>query len=114
MPLILTSCKGSKTGAYIRLCQGHDRYFNTDTAYKNSKVPFLRNRRTAHTHNFMKKRKETMPDLLNRQEIKTRAHEVPLFTTSFPRCEAYKRCVGYHGSVAWNDLAPNIRRTETY
>ena len=53
-------------------------------------------------------------ELLNRREIRTRAHDGPLFTVKIPRCEAFKRSVGYAGAVRWNDLTPTIRNTNTY
>ena len=42
-------------------------------------------------------------DLLNNRDIRTRAHNAPLFSVTIPRCEAFKMSVGYSGSVAWNE-----------
>ena len=44
--------------------------------------------------------------LLNDREIRTRAHDAPLFTVTVPRCEAFKHSVGYSGAIGWNDLPP--------
>ena len=97
----------------LKICAGNDRLFGTELAHKNAGVPFLSDRRRAHTLNFMYKRKEKK-DLLNRREIRTRAHDAPLFNVLIPRCEAYKRSVGYAGSTLWNDLPPAVRNTDCY
>ena len=98
----------------LRLCMGQDRFFNTDRAHKNAETPFLADRRNAHTLNFMYKRKEMRGDLLNKREIRTRAHDAPLFKIIIPRCEAVKRSVGYFGAERWNALTPNVRNTNSY
>ena len=51
---------------------------------------------------------------MNTREIRTRAHDAPLFNVNIPRCEAYKRSVEYAGSVLWNELPPMIRNTDCY
>ena len=38
----------------------------------------------------------------------------PLFTVAVPRCEAFKRSIGYYGATMWNNLTPNIRNTNSY
>ena len=52
--------------------------------------------------------------LFNKREIRTRAHDAPLFAVTVPRCEAFKRSVGYSGANRWNELPPKIRNTNTY
>ena len=52
--------------------------------------------------------------LLNNREIRTRAHDAPLFQVEIPRCEAFKRSVGYHGALEWNNLDPPTRNTDSY
>ena len=98
----------------LKLCQGRDRYFNTDRLHQGAKTPFLSDRRTAHTLNFMYMRKDKKPGLLNKREIRTRANDAPLFETGVPRCEAFKRRVGYYGALKWNQLDPAVRNTPTY
>ena len=98
----------------LRVCLGHNRDFSTNRAHKDSGTPFLKDRRKAHTLNFMYVRKDKKPSLLNKREIRTRAHDAPLFLVGVPRCEAYKRSVCYHGATAWNDLAPATRNIDTY
>ena len=97
----------------LRICMGYDRYFSTDRAHKLSNVAFLKDRRTSHVLNFMFKRKVNT-ELLNRREIRTRAHDAPLFNVKIPRCEPFKRSVGYFGSEAWNMLDPTTRNTKDY
>ena len=116
-------CKANTTGLEklqrlqnrgLRLCLGHDRRYNTVRAHKEAKTPFLRERRRAHTLNFMHARKTKKTNLLNKREIRTRAHDAPLFNLAIPMSEAFKRSVGYHGSEEWNRLAPEVRNIESY
>ena len=97
----------------LRMCLGYDRLFSRDRAHKHAMVPFLADRRKAHTLNFMYNR-QSRRDLLNIREIRTRAHDAPLFNVTIPRCEAFKRSIGYHGSVKWNLLSPAMRNTDLY
>ena len=97
----------------LRICLGHDRFFSTDRAHKHANVPFLKDRRKAHTLNFMYIR-QSRKELLNVREIRTRAHDAPLFNVPVPRCEAFKRSVIYLGSTEWNSLNPEIRNTNLY
>ena len=97
----------------LKICMGKHKQFGTDAAHKLANVPFLKDRRRAHILNFMYCRKSNV-SLLNRREIRTRAHDAPLFNIAIPRCEAYKRSVGYFGAVSWNELPPLVRNTNTY
>ena len=97
----------------LRVCLGRDRRFSTEAAHKKANVPFLADRRKAHTLNFMYKRKDRT-ELLNLIQIRTRAHDAPLFKVIVPRCEAFKRSVGYAGAVSWNSLPPMLRNTDSY
>ena len=92
---------------------GRDRRFNTNRAHKLSNVPFLKDRREAHVCNFMYKRQGNVT-LLNRREIRTRAHDAPLFNVPIPRCEAFRRSVVFHGSNSWNNLSVKTRNSESY
>ena len=74
----------------LRICLGRDRRFSTDGSHKLANVPFLKDRRAAHVNNFMYIRKKDKA-LLNNREIRTRAHDAPLFKVVMPRCEAFKR-----------------------
>ena len=67
-----------------------------------------------HTLNFMYERKDIRKDLLNNREIRTRAHDAPIFEIKVPRCEAFKRSVGYFGAEEWNSLPPGLRNTDSY
>ena len=42
-------------------------------------------------------------------KIRTRAHDAPLFNINVPKCETFKRSVGYFGSLSWNN-SPVITR----
>ena len=92
---------------------GKERQFSTDLIHKRTKVPFLKDRREAHVLNFMYIRKKNVR-LLNNREIRTRAHDSPLYEVAIPRCEAYKRSVGYFRAVKWNELAPATRNVNTF
>ena len=97
----------------LRICLRRDRRFSTDIAHKLANVPFLKDRRGAHVQNFMYNRKSKV-QLLNRREIRTRAHDAPLFNVAIPRCETYKRSVGFFGAKMWNELTPATRNTATF
>ena len=97
----------------LKICVGKERRFDTNAIHKIANVPFLKDRREAHVLNFMYIRKKN-GRLMNNREIRTRAHDAPLFNVGIPRCEAYKRSVGYFGAVGWNNLPPVIRNTATY
>ena len=97
----------------LKICIGKERRFSTELIHKLANVPFLRDRREAHVLNFMYNRKDNVL-LLNRREIRTRAHDAPLLDVKIPRCEAFKRSVAYFGAVSWNNLPPDLRNTITY
>ena len=97
----------------LRICLGKERRFNTDATHKLANTPFLKDRRGAHILNFMYRRKNRI-ELLNTLQIRTRAHDAPLFKTKIPRCESFKRSIGYAGSIAWNGLSPIVRNTDSY
>ena len=97
----------------LRICKGRDMRFSVDRVHKQSNVPFLKDRRVAHVRNFMYIRKRRR-DLLNTREIRTRAHDAPIFTVPIPRSEAFKRSVGYSGSVEWNSLKADLHNTNNY
>ena len=67
----------------LKICIGENKRFSTDLAHKQTKVPFLRDRRNAHLLNFMYQRKSDR-SLLNTREIRTRAHDAPLFSVQVP------------------------------
>ena len=92
---------------------GKERRYGTEAAHKLAGVPFLIDRREAHLLNFMYNRKSNR-SLLNNREIRTRAHDAPLFEVTIPRCEAFKRSVGYFGAVKWNELPPATRNIHNY
>ena len=97
----------------LRLCLGKDRRHGTDMTHKLAKVPFLKDRRGAHVLNFMYTRKSNV-SLLNNREIRTRAHDAPLFEVTVPRCETFKRSVGYFGATSWNNLPAKSRNIKSY
>ena len=97
----------------LKICMRRDRRSSTDVTHKLANVPFLKDRREAHVLNFMYNRKRKV-QLLNNREIRTRAHDAPLFNVAIPRCEAYKRSVGYFGATMWNELPPARRNKATF
>ena len=97
----------------LKVCMGKNRRFRTDVIHKLANVPFLKDRRAAHVLNFMYIRKGNVR-LLNNREIRTRAHDAPLFEVSIPRCKSFKCSIGYFGAVSWNNLSPDVRNTPNY
>ena len=84
-----------------------------DRVHKQTNVAFLEDRRVAHVRNFMYIRK-SKKTLLNLREIRTRAHDAPVFMVPIPRCEAFKRSICYNGSVEWNGRSVDLRNTNSY
>ena len=80
----------------LKICANKDRRFSTDQAHELASVPFLKDRRRAHVLNLMYIR-QGKRELINTREIRTRAHDAPLFNVTIPRCEAFKRSIGYFG-----------------
>ena len=97
----------------LKICMGKERRFSTERIHKLANVPFLSDRRNAHLLNLMYCRKSNRA-LLNTREIRTRAHDAPLFNVPVPRCEAFKRSVSYFGSTEWNNLTPDVRNIDRY
>ena len=54
------------------------------------------------------------PELMNVREIRTRAHDAPLFNVTMPCSEAYKISVGYFGSTEWNNLKVKHMNIDLY
>ena len=77
----------------LRISSGFDRYYYVNMTHENTSTPFLNDRR-----NLMYKRKDRR-ELSNIREIRTRAHDAPLFNVPVPRCEAFKHSVSYFGST---------------
>ena len=97
----------------LRLCNSQIRNVSTERIHKITGVPFLHDRRKAHLHNFMYIR-ESRPGFLNVREIRTRAHDAPLFNVPIPRCEAFKRIVCFSGATEWNNLTVEQHNIDLY
>ena len=52
--------------------------------------------------------------LLDNCDVRTRAHDVPLFKTVKPSNEKYKRNVYYKGALSWNSLTIVERNQNDY
>ena len=77
-----------------------------------TKCPKLDARRSAHLNNFMYNRSAKW-DLLGVRQIRTRAHDAPLFKVAIPRNETYKRLVAYSDSTKWNALPVETRNIKS-
>ena len=97
----------------LGICLGYDRRFSTDIAHTLALTPFLENRRMCMCLISCLLGKN-QHHLLNTREIRTRAHDAPLVETKIPRCEAFKRSVGYSGSEMWNSLTPEMRNIDCF
>ena len=92
----------------LKICKGYNIRFGTKDLHNITKVPMLEARRAAHINNFMLGR-TAREELMDVRNIRTRAHDAPLFKVKVPRVEAYKRSLEYSGSVCWNNLPAEIR-----
>ena len=55
-----------------------------------------------------------MQKILNKRNVRTRAHDAILFTTTKPNNEKYKRNVFYKGALLWNNLTATERNIQNY
>ena len=96
----------------LKLCMNYDRRHSTDDLHRETKCPKLDARRSAHLNNFMYNRSAKW-DLLDVRQIRTRAHDAPLFKVAIPINETYKRSVVYSGSTKWNALPVETRNIKS-
>ena len=92
----------------LKICINVNVRFDTNELHTRTNMPMLQARRTAHLNNFMYRRL-AKTELLDRRDIRTRAHDAPLFRVAIPKVEAYKRSVEYAGSLQWNTLSKSER-----
>ena len=97
----------------FRICKSVNVRFDTDELHRSTRMPKLQARHTAHINNFMYKRLGKA-DLRDNREIRTRAHDAPLFRTYIPKNEAYKRSMIYSGSHQWNNLPAAVRNIKNF
>ena len=97
----------------LKICKNVDRRYNTEELHRRTVMPKLQYRRTAHINNFMFKRLNRI-DLRDIRDIRTRAHDAPLFKVPIPKLEAFKRSMVYAGSVQWNSLPADVRNIKSY
>ena len=91
----------------LKICKQLNIRYNTDALHSITKMPKLEKRRVAHMNNFIHGRLKN--SFVDEREIRTRAHDAPLYTVSVPKIEAYKRAVIYKGSCGWNSLPADLR-----
>ena len=92
----------------LKICKGLNIRYSTNALHRLTKMPMLKVRRTAHISNFMHGRLKH-DFLLDNREVRTRAHDAPLFKVAVPRVETFKRAIGYAGSLQWNNLPADTR-----
>ena len=97
----------------LKICMGFNRRYDTDNLHVLTKMPKLKVRRNAHLNNFMYNRVKSNVGVDGR-DIRTRAHDAPLFTITVPKLEAYKRSVQYAGASKWNELPANLRNIGSF
>ena len=91
----------------LKICKRVNVRFNTNDLHAVTETPLLKDRRRAHLNNFMYDRL-SRHELRDDREIRTRAHDAPLFKAKVPKLEAYKRSVNYSGAVQWNGLSAEM------
>ena len=97
----------------LKICKNVNMRFNTEELHRITKMPMLSKRRAAHVNNFMFKRLANKT-LVDKRDIRTRAHDAPLFKVRVPKNEAYKRSVEYAGSLQWNGLPKEVRNINSF
>ena len=94
----------------LKICMGFNRRHNTVNLHTVTNSPQLKDRRAAHVNNFMYSSLGN-PTYMDNRNIRTRAHDAPLFKVKIPKIEMYKRSVEYAGAERWNRLDPEMRNT---
>ena len=87
----------------LKICKNLNVRHDTKDLHRITKMPMLTDRRKAHVNNFMFARTNNVT-LIDNRNIRTRAHDAPLFRLDIPKNEAYKRSIRYAGALQWNNL----------
>ena len=98
---------------FLKICKLLNIRHDTEHLHVITKTPKLRVRRECHINNFMYSRL-SREDLLDGHNIRTRAHDVPLFDVKVPKIKTYKRAVEYAGAVRWNSLPAEVRNIQSF
>ena len=100
----------------LKICKNLNIRHDTNDLHRITKMPRLDLRRKAHINNFMYGRLKQVA-LVDARDIRTRAHDAPLFKVSIPANETFKRSVLYAGALQWNGLdkaTRNIDNLDTF
>ena len=85
----------------LKICKRVNTRFNTKDLHSITNMPMLHVRREA---------RQIKHHHVDKRNIRTRAHDAPLFMVKVPRVEAYKRSIEYAGALQWNNLPPATRK----
>ena len=97
----------------LRICYGTGTGLSINEMHARANLSTLYNRRLHHVCNFMYKQQGNH-DILDIRDIRTRAHDAVLYTTSRPFCEKYKKNFFYYGPYLWNQLPVREMKIDTY
>ena len=97
----------------LKVCLGLHRRYETKEVHRLAGCTTLESRRETHVRNFMYQRKDR-GHLVDVREIRTRAHDAPLFQIDHPLRETFKRSVKYAGAITWNNLPTGVRNIEGF
>ena len=97
----------------LRICLQRNQYTSTVLLHHLCTINKLKNRRNMHLDLYMFKQKGNV-NIVNNRNVRTRAHDAVLFTTSKPNNEKYKRNILYRGALSWNSLPVIERNLENY
>ena len=97
----------------LKICKNLHVRYDTKDLHRITKVPMLKIRRKAHVNNFMFNRLKKI-SMVDTRDIRTRAHDAPLFRIKVPKNESFKRSVPYAGALQWNSLSKEIRNTARF
>ena len=95
----------------LKVCKKLNIRYGTNDLHRVTEMPQLEMRRIAHVNNFMYTRLSNVA-LVDGRDIRTRAHDAPLFKIIVPRNEAFKRSVLYAGALRWNSLDTDTRKID--
>ena len=97
----------------LRTCLYDNQKFNTVLFHQSCNISTLHERRLLHLNLFMYKKQNNV-NIVNKRNVRTRAHDALLYLTKKTSNEKYKMNVLYAGAISWNNLLVQERNIDTY
>ena len=97
----------------LRMSIGLDYLYPVILTHQHAAISKLEPRPRMHIANFMFKQQNN-PDIVNKRNVYTRAHDATLFLCIKPKNESSKKSALYRGAIIWNNLSVHTRNIQDY